>query len=178
MNTLESDIGTDPCLADTDGDGVEDGYEYKSAIDLNDDEFQEPNTTLPYPGKRPYPNPLDPSDADKDFDGDVLTLAEEQALWRLDGLRSRSIGRPSATDSATDHDNDLLQTARAEIGTDRCLADTDRDQMTDGWEYYAAKDLNIKAVPYPGKRPSRTRSIRPTALRAAGSARSTSTATA
>ena len=25
--------------------------------------------------------------------------------------------------------------------------------MTDGWEYYAAKDLNIKAVPYPGKRP-------------------------
>ena len=25
--------------------------------------------------------------------------------------------------------------------------------MVDGWEYYAAKDLNIKAVPYPGKRP-------------------------
>ena len=25
--------------------------------------------------------------------------------------------------------------------------------MIDGWEYYAAKDLNNKAVPYPGKRP-------------------------
>ena len=25
--------------------------------------------------------------------------------------------------------------------------------MTDGWEYYSAKDLNVKAVPYPGKRP-------------------------
>ena len=30
--------------------------------------------------------------------------------------------------------------------------------MTDGWEYYAAKDLNIKAVPYPASGPSRTRS--------------------
>ena len=25
--------------------------------------------------------------------------------------------------------------------------------MSDGWEYYSAKDLNIKAVPFPGKRP-------------------------
>ena len=25
--------------------------------------------------------------------------------------------------------------------------------MSDGWEYYAAKDLNIKAAPYPGERP-------------------------
>ena len=35
-----------------------DGYEYQSARDLNDDEYEEPNTYLPYPGKRPYPNPL------------------------------------------------------------------------------------------------------------------------
>jgi IPT/TIG domain len=53
-----------------------------------------------------------------------------------------------------DHDGDLLpNTLELAIGTDPCLADTDSDQMTDGWEYYAAKDLNIKAVPYPGKRP-------------------------
>ena len=40
-------------------------------------------------------------------------------------------------------------------GRDRILIleDTDGDSMTDGWEYYAAKDLNVKAVPYPGKRP-------------------------
>jgi hypothetical protein len=56
-------------------------------------------------------------------------------------------------DSA-DHDGDLLPNSlELAIGTDPCLADTDRDQMTDGWEYYSAKDLNIKAVPYPGKRP-------------------------
>jgi hypothetical protein len=53
-----------------------------------------------------------------------------------------------------DHDGDLLGNAlELAIGTDPCLADTDKDQMTDGWEYHAAKDLNIKAVPYPGSRP-------------------------
>jgi hypothetical protein len=57
-------------------------------------------------------------------------------------------------DSDADHDNDLLSNSlELSIGTDPCLADTDADQMTDGWEYYSARDLNIKAVPYPGKRP-------------------------
>ena len=37
-------------------------------------------TPTPYPGKRPYPNPLFP-DAATDFDGDGLDLIDEQALW-------------------------------------------------------------------------------------------------
>ncbi len=53
-----------------------------------------------------------------------------------------------------DHDNDLLPNdLEGQIGTDPCIEDTDDDRMTDGWEYYAAKDLNVKAVPYPGRRP-------------------------
>lgn len=57
-------------------------------------------------------------------------------------------------DSSSDHDGDLLaNSVELSVGTDPCIADTDNDQMSDGWEYYAAKDLNIKAVPYPGKRP-------------------------
>jgi hypothetical protein len=80
-DTLEAQLKTDPCQADTDGDQVDDGFEYRSAVDLNDDEFQDPNTSLPYPGKRPYPNPLDPSDGNTDYDGDSLTLSEEQSLW-------------------------------------------------------------------------------------------------
>jgi hypothetical protein len=79
---LETDIHTDQCKLDTDGDGVEDGYEYQSAKDLNDDEFQEPNTDLFYPVKLPYPNPLFAGDKDTDFDGDTLTLSEEQSLWK------------------------------------------------------------------------------------------------
>ena len=38
-------------------------------------------TMLPYPGKRPYPNPLF-ADATIDYDGDSLTLASEHDLWR------------------------------------------------------------------------------------------------
>ena len=42
-NALEQKIGTDPCRADTDGDGLTDGWEYQSALDLN-------SRALPYPG--------------------------------------------------------------------------------------------------------------------------------
>jgi len=84
---IEQAIGTNPCSADSDGDGVPDGYEFKSAQDLNDDEHQQPNTNLPYPGKRPYPNPLF-GDAGTDYDGDTLTLGEEFSLWSRYGNRS------------------------------------------------------------------------------------------
>jgi prepilin-type processing-associated H-X9-DG protein len=73
-------LGTDPCNADTDGDGAQDGYEVQSAGDLNDDEYQTPNSHLPYPGKRPYPNALF-ADGHVDYDGDTLTLLEEYKLW-------------------------------------------------------------------------------------------------
>jgi hypothetical protein len=81
-DTLEAQLNTDACKADTDGDEVEDGYEYESALNLNDDEFQVPNADLFYPVKLPYPNPLFAGDANIDFDGDSLTLSEEQALWK------------------------------------------------------------------------------------------------
>jgi hypothetical protein len=70
----EGKIGTDPCKVDSDGDGIEDGYEYFSALDLN-------GNNLPYPGTRPFPNPLDASDGGKDFDRDGLADADEFAAW-------------------------------------------------------------------------------------------------
>ena len=82
-DTLENVLGTNGCKADSDDDTVEDGYEYRSAIDLNDDEYQSPNVVLPYPGQRPYPNPLDKNDAGVDYDGDGLTVAEEYGLWKV-----------------------------------------------------------------------------------------------
>jgi hypothetical protein len=78
----------DTCKADTDEDGVEDGYEYQSARDLNDDEGQNANEYTPYPRKLPFPNPLDGTDGDTDHDGDDLTLMEEYRLWRLTGPRT------------------------------------------------------------------------------------------
>jgi hypothetical protein len=82
-DTTEKSFKLDACKPDSDGDSVSDGFEYRSALDLNDDEHQEPNTFLPYPGKRPYPNPLDGTDGNTDFDGDSLTLTEEYKLWRF-----------------------------------------------------------------------------------------------
>jgi hypothetical protein len=85
LDTTESGLPfpLNPCKLDSDGDGVGDGYEFRSARDLNNDEYQNLNGFVPYPGKVPYPNPLDGSDSDIDFDGDVLTLGEEHSLWRF-----------------------------------------------------------------------------------------------
>jgi hypothetical protein len=84
-NSVELAIGTDPCLADTDVDQISDGWEYWSAKDLN-------VKAVPYPGKRPFPNALDPSDGGKDatasaydFDGDGLSTLEEYRAWRFTG---------------------------------------------------------------------------------------------
>jgi hypothetical protein len=79
----ERTLKTDPCRADTDGDGVDDGFELRSAVDLNNDEYQDPNDSLPYPGKRPYPNPLDSTDGNTDYDGDTLSQKLEQSLWKF-----------------------------------------------------------------------------------------------
>lgn len=74
-NGTELQYKLDPCTADTDGDTLVDGYEFWSAIDLN-------GTAVPYPGKRPWPNPLDPTDINYDFDGDGLRLWQENKLWK------------------------------------------------------------------------------------------------
>ncbi len=81
-DTLEKSLRLDECNVDSDRDGIEDGYEYQSAKDLNDDEYQNPNAYVPYPAKKPYPNPLDKTDADTDHDGDTLTLMQEYRLWK------------------------------------------------------------------------------------------------
>jgi len=79
-DTDEAKLKLDPCSGDTDGDGVEDGYEYQSALDLNNDDIRTSNIA-PSPVKKPYPNPLF-KDSDIDYDGDGLTLGDEYALWR------------------------------------------------------------------------------------------------
>jgi hypothetical protein len=81
-DSLEKSLKLDPCHVDSDRDDVEDGYEYGSALNLNDDEHQSPNQSTPYPAKKPYPNPLDGTDFDTDHDGDTLTLKDEYDLWK------------------------------------------------------------------------------------------------
>lgn len=89
-NTTEiNTTHTDPCNPDTDADGVSDGYEYQSALDMNNTTpFNVPDAALPYPGKKPWPNPLDGTDATTDHDGDGLTMADEYQLWTYYGAHS------------------------------------------------------------------------------------------
>jgi hypothetical protein len=79
---LEGSLGTDACKFDSDLDKVSDGFEHRSAIDLNNDDYRNPAATLPYPGKKPYPNALDGTDAGTDYDGDGMTLGDEYGLWQ------------------------------------------------------------------------------------------------
>jgi hypothetical protein len=82
-DTVETSIGTLTCVADTDGDGMTDGWEYQSALDLNQESCPSADhptpcaAVVPYPGKRPYPNPRDGADGGTDHDGDWLTSSME-----------------------------------------------------------------------------------------------------
>ena len=92
-NAREAKLKTDPCRADTDGDGVEDGFEQESALDLN-------QRAVPYPGRRPFPNALDPTDAGNDYDGDGLTLGEEARAWARRAAGPFTTGLQAYTDSS------------------------------------------------------------------------------
>jgi len=125
-NGTELAYGIDPCNADSDGDGMIDGYEFYAAKDLN-------GAALPYPGRRPWPNPLDNTDGGNDFDGDGLTLFEEFRLWKglggafpvavySDGLQSTSGIVPASTPAQQALDLD----------GDGKLTDDERDADGDG----------------------------------------------
>ena len=54
------------------------------------------NAFAPFPGKKPYPNPLDASDGGIDFDGDSLTLAEEHSLWKFTVRNGAAVPTPQS----------------------------------------------------------------------------------
>ncbi len=111
-DAIEIQYGLGACNVDSDADSVWDSYEFESALDLN-------GRAIPYPGKKPWPNPLDATDQDSDFDGDGLKLKEEHRLWQAagrpfplnysDGLQYTGgpIAAPSPDTQALDNDGVL-----------------------------------------------------------------------
>jgi hypothetical protein len=124
-NELELRIKTDPCAADSDGDAIPDGYEFESALDYN-------SRALPYPGKRPYPNPLDPSDASTDYDSDGLTLSDEHAAWALYGHSSFPLNYSDGTQTTGGPVQVTPETRWAELNQDGFLTDDEKDVDGDG----------------------------------------------
>jgi hypothetical protein len=120
---------TDPCKADTDGDKVGDGFEWQSAKDMNDTTpFNVADAALPYPGKKPWPNPLDPTDPNVDHDGDGLTLADEYKLFEFYGNDTLPL---NYSDGLQISQNELASTdpirAYMDINGDGVLSDDERD---------------------------------------------------
>jgi hypothetical protein len=119
-NALELGIKTDPCRSDSDGDAIPDGYEYESALDYN-------SRALPYPGKRPYPNPLDPSDANTDYDGDGLWLSDEHAAWVRYGGSSFPLLYSDGTQTSGGPVQVTPATEWSDINGDGFLTDDEKD---------------------------------------------------
>jgi hypothetical protein len=130
-NDLEKKIGTDPCRVDTDTDGMSDGWEYQSALDLN-------TRALPYPGTKPWPNPLDPNDGADDHDGDGLTASQEFALWQYLGGPFNADGTLTAYSDGTQNTGGMVLTAgnpalqALDLDGDGNLTDDERDADQDG----------------------------------------------
>jgi hypothetical protein len=125
-NGSEINYRLDPCNADTDGDGMNDGWEFQSARDLN-------GANLPYPGSRKYPNPLDPSDGNNDFDGDGLYTWQEFKLWAASGSHFPVTQYSDGTQNSGGP-QPVTTTAQRYLDTDRDgnLTDDERDFDGDG----------------------------------------------
>jgi IPT/TIG domain len=117
---------TDPCKADTDGDTVADGYEYYSAKDIN-------VAALPYPAKKPWPNPLDSTDANLDHDGDGLRMTDEYLLWKYYGNLSVPLNYSAGLQKSVDEVAPTqIELAYVDMDRDGKLSDDERDGDGDG----------------------------------------------
>jgi hypothetical protein len=169
-NADETTLGLDACKSDTDGDGVPDGYEYQSALDLNRTTlFGSPSAT-PSVVKRPYPNPLF-ADSDVDYDGDGLTLGQEALLWAKFGDKTLNLnysdGKQTTVQTPLPGDPLSAQLDTASWGEhfgDGWLDDGERDadgdglsnwdeangRMTQAWWTAAYKDEKKYPLTYAG----------------------------
>ena len=117
---------TDPCKADTDGDGIADGYEYYSAKDIN-------VAALPYPAKKPWPNALDSTDATIDHDGDGLDMMDEYLLWKYYGNLTVPLNYSAGLQKSQNQTAPVdIELAYVDMDGDGTLSDDERDGDGDG----------------------------------------------
>jgi hypothetical protein len=154
-DVLEVSLKLNTCSNDTDLDGMQDGWEYQSAVDLNTPGCNTPAyptpcaPATPYPWKVPYPNALDGGDAGIDFDGDWIPNYQEHAAWIQKTGHDLSIagmwysgGLKSSQDPVSDGcvgvpipsprpPFTLEYADRLDMNGNNCLSDNERDEDND-----------------------------------------------
>lgn len=148
-------LGTDPCAADSDHDGMPDGWEVEHDLDpLAGDSLADPDHDG-LPNREEYLNGSSPRSEDTDGDG-LSDFAEVRTYHTnpaerdtdLDGMDDGWEARftftclnPLKGDAAEDPDADgLTNLEELGYGTDPCLADTDGDGMDDKTEILKGRD--------------------------------------
>ena len=124
---------SDPCVVDTDADGMDDGYEYANAclnpVDPTDaagDADSDGATSI-----TEFNKGTDPCDADTDDDG-MTDNYEIIRPFLLDGVTACL--NPLVDDAAADPDTDGLTSAEEYNKSEPCNPDTDTDGIDDGFE--------------------------------------------
>jgi hypothetical protein len=158
-DATELAIGTGVCNRDTDSDGNDDTFEYYSALDLN-------GNALPYPGKRPYPNPLDPSDASTDYDRDGLTASQEFLAWVTYGSHALPLNYSDGDQTTGPVSGPAPGLEYMDLDNDGVITDDEKDVDGDGLPNYVeiapnAENFSICTAPcifkdfgVSGKRPT------------------------
>ena len=168
-NPVESAIGTEPCIRDTDGDGMWDGWEYLYSTNNG---YAPTNAMDPLDNGRDRVNTLAANDGDarqlpdEDLDGDGISNLEEFEWWSVFTTNNCAMSGPNPTmkdtdgdgipdgwevinglnptdntDAAGDADSDgLTNLQEYQLGTDPQNPDSDSDGIPDGTEFANGTD--------------------------------------
>jgi hypothetical protein len=137
-DATELAIGTGVCNRDTDSDGNDDTFEYYSALDLN-------NNALPYPGKRPYPNPLDPNDGQTDYDRDGLKASHEFLAWVTYGSHALPLNYSEGDQTTGPVSGPAPGLEYMDLDNDGVLTDDEKDVDGDGLPNYVEIAPNVES---------------------------------
>ena len=123
-NLQEYELGTSPVDADSDDDGMPDGWEHSHGLDPLTDNAAADNDGDGLTDLEEYQHETSPVQADSDGDG----MSDG---WEIE----HSLNPRDSSDTAADPDGDGLGNRQEfDAGTSPQASDTDSDGMPDGWE--------------------------------------------
>ena len=109
--------------------------------------FEGQNQAMPEPPGASNPNPLDPTDANKDFDGDGMTMNEEFAAWIAFGNHSLPLNYSDGKQYSPAPDGP----GRMDLDNNGRISDDEKDADNDGLPNWAELAKGENAPPSNGQ---------------------------